>query len=100
MGQDAEDSKRQATAAALFSGISRGTAEQKGTKDPWPPLSPPPPSPPEPCSSVLALDIDGTGERLAFGSTSGGLWVSEDGGERWTAPDCRLPPVACVRFEL
>lgn len=47
-----------------------------------------------------ALDIDGTGERLAFGSTSGGLWVSEDGGERWTAPDCRLPPVACVRFEL
>ncbi|MGJ3260405.1 MAG: WD40/YVTN/BNR-like repeat-containing protein [Rhodospirillales bacterium] len=47
-----------------------------------------------------ALDIDGTGDQLAFGSTSGGLWVSEDGGESWTAPDCRLPPIACVRFEL
>jgi hypothetical protein len=23
--------------------------------------------------------VDATGERLAFGSTSGGLWISEDG---------------------
>lgn len=45
-----------------------------------------------------ALGIDETGDRLAFGSTSGGLWLSEDGGESWSAPDCRLPPVACVRF--
>ncbi|MEQ8319481.1 MAG: hypothetical protein RH946_04395 [Rhodospirillales bacterium] len=45
-----------------------------------------------------ALGIDETGNQLAFGSTSGGLWVSEDGGESWYAPDCRLPPVACVRF--
>ena len=45
-----------------------------------------------------ALAVDATGERLAFGSTSGGLWVSEDGGDRWTAPEARLPPVAVVRF--
>lgn len=47
-----------------------------------------------------ALDIDTSGGRLAFGSTSGGFWVSEDGGESWSAPECRLPPVACVRFAL
>jgi hypothetical protein len=45
-----------------------------------------------------ALDVDHTGERLAFGSTSGGLWVSEDGGESWTMPEARLPPIAVVRF--
>lgn len=45
-----------------------------------------------------ALAVDGDGERLAFGSTSGGFWISEDGGESWAAPDARLPPVAAVRF--
>lgn len=45
-----------------------------------------------------ALSVDETGDRLAFGSTSGGLWISEDGGESWAAPDARLPPVAAVRF--
>jgi hypothetical protein len=45
-----------------------------------------------------ALAVDATGERLAFGSTSGGLWVSEDGGESWVMPEARLPPVAAVRF--
>jgi hypothetical protein len=45
-----------------------------------------------------ALAVDATGERLAFGSTSGGLWISEDGGDSWAAPDARLPPVAAVRF--
>jgi hypothetical protein len=28
-----------------------------------------------------ALALDATGERLAFGSTTGGLWVSEDQGD-------------------
>jgi hypothetical protein len=28
-----------------------------------------------------ALDVDASGERLAFGSTSGGLWITEDGGD-------------------
>lgn len=45
-----------------------------------------------------ALDVDASGERLAFGSTSGGLWISEDGGESWTMPEARLPPVAALRF--
>lgn len=44
------------------------------------------------------LAVDPTGEALAFGSTSGGLWISEDGGESWAAPDVRLPPVSFVRF--
>jgi hypothetical protein len=45
-----------------------------------------------------ALAVDPMGERLAFGSTSGGVWISEDGGDSWTAPEARLPPVAVVRF--
>ena len=45
-----------------------------------------------------ALSVDDTGERLAFGSTTGGLWISADAGESWTALDARLPPVAAVRF--
>ncbi len=47
-----------------------------------------------------ALAVDETGDRLAFGSTSGGLWISENGGESWTAPEMRLPPVAAVKFSL
>jgi hypothetical protein len=45
-----------------------------------------------------ALAVDDSGERLAFGSTTGGFWISEDGGESWTAPEARLPPVSVVRF--
>ncbi|MGH6912946.1 MAG: exo-alpha-sialidase, partial [Geminicoccales bacterium] len=45
-----------------------------------------------------ALAVDASGDRLAFGSTSGGLWVSENGGDSWTMPEARLPPVAVVRF--
>ena len=44
------------------------------------------------------LAVDETGDKLAFGSTSGGLWVSENGGDSWAAPDARLPPVSVVRF--
>ena len=44
------------------------------------------------------LAVDDSGDRLAFGSTSGGLWISEDGGESWTMPEARLPPIAAVRF--
>ena len=35
-----------------------------------------------------ALAIDETGNCLAFGSTTGGLWVSDDQGDHWTAPPC------------
>jgi hypothetical protein len=44
------------------------------------------------------LTIDATGDRLAFGSTTGGLWVTEDGGEEWQEVSHTLPPVHAVRF--
>ena len=43
-----------------------------------------------------ALKVDETGERLAFGSTTGNLWISEDGGESWDQVSGTLPPVYCV----
>ncbi len=45
-----------------------------------------------------ALDVDRAGERLAMGSTTGGLWISEDGGDRWRLHPARLPPVYQVAF--
>jgi len=45
-----------------------------------------------------ALDLDEKGERLAFGSTTGGLWVSEDQGDSWVEITHTLPPVYAVRF--
>jgi hypothetical protein len=46
-----------------------------------------------------ALDVDDTGERLAFGSTTGSLWVSENGGDAWQTVSLNLPPIYAVRFE-
>src|SRR5262249_47309327 len=45
-----------------------------------------------------ALGVDGTGGRLAFGWTTGGVWVSEDGGDTWRGLPERLPPVHAVCF--
>ncbi|MEA3276781.1 MAG: exo-alpha-sialidase [Pseudomonadota bacterium] len=45
------------------------------------------------------LDVSSDGERLAFGSTTGSLWVSEDQGDSWQSVSKHLPPVLCVRFE-
>jgi hypothetical protein len=45
-----------------------------------------------------ALDIDASGDRLAFGSTTGSLWVTEDGGDSWLTVSEHLPPVYAVRF--
>ena len=45
-----------------------------------------------------ALAIDETGDRLAFGSTTGGLWVSEDQGDSWAGVTHTLPPIYAVRF--
>jgi hypothetical protein len=45
-----------------------------------------------------ALAIDASGDRLAFGSTTGGLWVSEDQGDSWACVTHTLPPVYSVRF--
>lgn len=44
------------------------------------------------------LDVDGTGAALALGSTTGGLWTSEDGGDSFTLFPVRLPPVLAVKF--
>jgi len=45
-----------------------------------------------------SLALDETGERLAFGSTTGGLWVSENQGDSWSMVSHTLPPVYAVRF--
>ena len=45
------------------------------------------------------LDVDETGNRLAFGSTTGSVWISEDGGDSWQTVSSNLPPVYAVRFE-
>ena len=45
-----------------------------------------------------ALDVDATGRRLVFGSTTGSLWVSEDEGDSWACVSTHLPPVYCARF--
>ena len=44
------------------------------------------------------LDVDATGERLVFGSTTGGLWISEDQGDSWQGVPARFPPIHYVRF--
>jgi photosystem II stability/assembly factor-like uncharacterized protein len=46
-----------------------------------------------------ALDVDETGDRLAFGSTTGSLWISENGGDSWQTLASNLPPIYAVRFE-
>ena len=45
-----------------------------------------------------ALAVDATGEFLAMGSTTGGLWLSRDGGESWSLLSGHLPPIAQVSF--
>jgi photosystem II stability/assembly factor-like uncharacterized protein len=45
-----------------------------------------------------ALDIDMSGTCLAMGSTTGGLWVSDNGGDDWQLVNAHLPPIAAVRF--
>jgi hypothetical protein len=37
--------------------------------------------------------VNRTRERLALGSTTGSLWLSEDGGDSWQALSSNLPPV-------
>lgn len=44
------------------------------------------------------LDIDAAGERLAIGSTTGGLWISDNRGDAWQCISAHLPPVYAVRF--
>ena len=45
-----------------------------------------------------ALVVDRDGTRLAIGSTTGNLWISDSGGERWEQLAGHLPPIAQVAF--
>ena len=45
-----------------------------------------------------ALDITGDGESLMMGSTTGNLWVSENGGGDWVQISGHLPPIAAVHW--
>ena len=44
------------------------------------------------------LDVDDTGTRLAMGSTTGSLWVSDNAGEKWQLVNAHLPPIYAVRL--
>lgn len=44
------------------------------------------------------LDIDASGDRLVFGTTTGSLWITEDQGDHWQTISEHLPPVYAVRF--
>ncbi len=44
------------------------------------------------------LDVDETGTRLAMGSTTGNLWVSESSGEQWQLINAHLPPIYAARL--
>jgi len=44
----------------------------------------------------LAVSDDGV--TLMMGSTTGGLWVSENGGDTWQTLSTTLPPIYAVRF--
>ncbi len=44
------------------------------------------------------LDVAGDGRSLLMGSTTGGLWASDDGGEQWQTVSTTLPPIYAVRF--
>jgi photosystem II stability/assembly factor-like uncharacterized protein len=44
------------------------------------------------------LDIAADGRSLVMGSTSGRLWLSEDGGDGWNEFAANLPPIYAVRW--
>lgn len=57
--------------------------------------------PPPPAYDLVyrhGLDVSADGSHLAMASTTGALWVSEDGGDGWHCVTAHLPPVYAVRF--
>ena len=57
--------------------------------------------PPSHCYDLVyrhGLAVDASGRKLLMGTTTGGLWASADGGDRWQALEARLPPIHAVRF--
>jgi photosystem II stability/assembly factor-like uncharacterized protein len=47
---------------------------------------------------VFRHALDKSGDRLAFGTTKGNVFISEDRGESWRVLNHFLPPVYSVRF--
>lgn len=45
------------------------------------------------------LAVDASGQHLWMGSTTGSLWASDDGGDRWQNLTLRLPPLDAVLFD-
>ena len=45
-----------------------------------------------------SLAVADDGDNLMMGSTTGGVWASDDAGDHWTALPARLPPIYAVRF--
>jgi len=45
-----------------------------------------------------ALDISADGDSLAFGSTTGNLWVTDNQGDQWHEVANHLPPIYSVRY--
>ncbi len=45
-----------------------------------------------------SLDVSPDGRHLAFGSTTGSLWLSRDGGSTWHELSAHLPPIHAVRL--
>jgi photosystem II stability/assembly factor-like uncharacterized protein len=48
--------------------------------------------------TVYRHGLDNSGDALAFGSTNGNLYVSEDRGESWHTVGNNFPPIHSVRF--
>jgi photosystem II stability/assembly factor-like uncharacterized protein len=46
-----------------------------------------------------ALAIDCSGDVLAFGSTTGNLWLSDNQGDHWQCLTNHLPPIHVVQFD-
>jgi photosystem II stability/assembly factor-like uncharacterized protein len=44
------------------------------------------------------LDVAADGRSLLMGSTSGGLWATQDAGDSWQTVSLNLPPIFAVRF--
>ncbi|MEN9866750.1 MAG: hypothetical protein RL748_2340 [Pseudomonadota bacterium] len=44
------------------------------------------------------LDVASDGQTLLMGSTTGGLWVSENGGDVWHTVGMNLPPIYALKF--
>lgn len=57
--------------------------------------------PPAPAYDLVyrhGLAVDSTGTGLAMGSTTGGLWTSDDAGESWGEISAHLPPIYHLSF--